>query len=423
MSADRRGGPPARCRDRPAAARPARRLCSVTALLGLAAALGACGGDDAQGPDASDDLVLRYGLEPMPAMVHPADNPPDPDRIALGKLIFFDPVQSSGGDVACATCHLPRFGFADGRDLPLGPSGIGLGPQRRLTDPDMVPEARHSPTVVNVGFNRFGAQVTADGFMFWDGRVRRLERLVTLPQLEFSEMRGDAVPVEAALDSVLARIRRIPEYVELFRAAFPERAALADAGALESVVDSTTLSQALAQFVRSLTGVESAYDRYVAGDRDALSDAARRGLILFHEKAGCVRCHSGPMFSDFQFHVVGARQLGPGFQTTPHDDPGRWLVTRVESDRYRFRTPSLRNVAETAPYMHSGGYATLRDVVEFFNRGGGDHPFVDPARLEIEPLGLTDQEIDDLVTFLGTLSDMPEIEIPERVPSGLAVPR
>lgn len=392
-------------------------------LYAPAALLFAACADGPSAPPPASELISRYGLEPLPAMVHPAWNPADPKRIELGKLLFFDPIQSGHRDVACATCHLPRFGFTDGRDLPAGPSGVGFGPDRVLMDPEMVPEGRNSPTVINAGFNRFHRQWTADGFLFWDGRKRRLENLVTLPQREFSEMRGTAYPVEDVLDTVLHRLRSIPEYERLFREAFPERAEAVDRGERSSTIDSLSLSMALAQFVRSVTGTNSRYDRFVAGEEEALTEEEVRGLVVFHERGGCAECHSGPMFSDFDFHVVGAKQQGPGFQGTPHDDLGRWVATREDADRYRFRTPSLRNVGVTGPYMHAGGYATLRDVVEFFDRGGGDHPYVHRDRLEIRPLRLTSREIDQLVAFLHTLTDVPDIAVPERVPSGLEVPR
>ncbi|MFQ5536120.1 MAG: cytochrome-c peroxidase [Gemmatimonadota bacterium] len=410
--------------DAPLAPSPVMIFRSGLAAVLAAGIFGVSGcADSPTAPPSRSELVERYDLQLLPEMVFPRDNPPNPDRIELGRLIFFDPIQSAGKDVACSTCHLPRFGFADGRDLPVGPSGVGLGPERVLTDPDMVPEGRHSPTVINVGFNRFGAEWTADGFMFWDGRKRRLENLVTLPQTEFSEMRGEGYSPEETTDTVLARFRAIPEYEELFRKAFPGNAAAVDRGERESAVDSLSWARALAQFVRSITSTDSRYDRFVAGDESALTDAEKRGLVLFHEKADCAACHSGPMFSDFKFHVVGAKQLGPGFQGTPHEDLGRWNVTRLDQDRYKFRTPSLRNVAETAPYMHSGGYATLEDVLAFKDRGGGDHPFVPRDRIELEPLGLTGSEMQDIIAFLKALSDPPEVEVPERVPSGLTVPR
>lgn len=394
---------------------PALLLAALLAAPGLAG----CG----EGPTApaGGDLRARLGLEPLPAVPHPADNPPDPARRALGRLLFFDPVLSGTEDVACATCHHPDFAMADGRDLPAGPSGVGLGPERRLTDPDMVPEARNAPTVVNAGLNQFAAQVTAAGFMFWDGRARSLERLAVFPLLERSEMRGDAYPVPEAVDSAMARLRGIPEYVDLFREAFPERAARADRGEVASAVDSLPYAMAVAQFVRSLESRGSPYDRFVAGDDGALTAAQRRGLELFHGKAGCAGCHSGPMLSDFRFHVVGARQQGPGFRFTPHEDFGRWIATELEDDRWAFRTPSLRNVALTAPYMHAGGYATLREVVEFFDRGGGDEPSVPRERLDpaLAPLGLSEEEITALVAFLESLTDPPPVQVPERVPSGL----
>jgi cytochrome c peroxidase len=399
--------------------RTPRRLAATLAIM---AAVVACGDDPAALPSASE-LVARYGLGPVPVMRFPADNPPDPARIELGRLVFFDPIQSGGMDVACATCHLPRLAFTDGRDLPAGPSGVGLGPDRVLTDPSMALEARNSPTIINVGFSRFGAQETSDGFLFWDGRKRGLENLVLLPQLEFTEMRGNHYPVEAALDSVLARLRAIEEYEGLFRQAFPENAARVTAGLATSAIDSLSVARVLAQFIRSVTSTNARYDRFVAGDAHGLTAEEQHGLTIFHEKGGCVGCHSGPLFSDFNFHIVGARQKGPGFQETPHEDLGRWGVTRLESDRYRFRTPSLRNVALTSPYTHSGAYEKLREVVVFMASGGGDHPHIASDRIELRPRGLSPAEIDALVAFLESLTDLPAVEPPARVPSGLEVPR
>lgn len=391
-------------------------------LLSLLLSLG-CGDRGVPSAPGGPDLVARLKLEAMPEMAVPESNPSDSARIELGRLLFFDPIQSAGRDVACGTCHLPRLAFTDGRDLPAGPSGTGFGPDRVLSDPHMVPESRNSMTVINAGFNRFLRQSTSEGFMFWDGRRRGLENLVTLPQREFSEMRGDRYPPEAALDTVVRRLRGIEEYERRFGAAFPEMGRRVASGAAESAIDSAGISMVLAQFIRSLKSTDSRYDRFVAGDPSALSPAQQRGLVLFHGKARCASCHSGPMFSDFGFHVVGAKQLGPGFQETPHEDFGRWNATRLDADRYRFRTPSLRNVAHTAPYMHSGGYATLREVVEFFDRGGGDHPHVPRERLETVPLGLSSREVDDLVAFLEALTDLPAVQAPDRVPSGLEVPR
>jgi cytochrome c peroxidase len=390
------------------------RWCLGAATLACMVVTAGC--RDVTTPESADDLVARYGLEALPEMAHPTDNPPNPDRIDLGRLLFFDPIMSATKDVSCGTCHHPTLAMADGRALPAGPSGVGLGPDRSLTDPDMLLEARNSPTVINAGFNQFFSQRTADGFLFWDGRRRRLENLVTLPQLEFSEMRGDVYPIEVALDSVLQRLREIPEYRTLFASAFPRANP-------DAAIDSLSLSQALAQFVRSLKGDKSPYDRYVNGDVNALTDQQKRGLVTFHDKAGCAQCHDGPMFSDFDFHVVGARQQGPGFQTTPHEDFGRWNVTHLETDRWKFRTPSLRNVAETAPYTHAGAYRTLREAVLFFANGGGDHSDIPSERVELTARNLTEGEIDALVAFLEALTDVPDVEIPDRLPSGMEPPR
>lgn len=397
-----------------------RRAGPVFLAVVVIALFAACSDGGPVGPPPAD-LVERLELEPLPAMPHPEDNPPDSARVSLGRLLFFDPVLSGTRDVACATCHHPDFAMADGRELPVGPGGRGLGPSRVQHDSSMLPEARNAPTLVNVGFNQFGAQFTADGFMFWDGRARSLERLTVLPLLEQDEMRGNAYPVQVAVDSALERLRAIPEYVELFREAYPERAARADSGALESAVDSLAYARAVAQFVRSLEGDDSQYDRFVEGDADALSASQKRGLELFHGKAGCAECHSGPMLSDFQFHVVGAEQQGPGFRFTPHQDLGRWNVTELEGDRRAFRTPSLRNVAVTAPYTHAGTYDSLRVAVELFLDGGGDHPAIPEERLapELEEVDLTEREISDLLAFLEALTDVPDVRVPDSVPSGL----
>lgn len=402
-------------------------LAAIASGLALALLAGCSDGGGPVGPPPGG-LVERLGLEPLPEMPHPEDNPPDSARVRLGRLLFFDPVLSGTKGVACATCHHPDFAMADGRELPVGPGGRGLGPDRIQTDSSIVPEARNAPTLINVGFNQFGSQFTASGFMFWDGRARSLERLTVLPLLEEDEMRGHAYPVQVAVDSALERLRSIPRYVELFRDAFPGRAARVDSGELESAVDSLPYAQAVAQFVRSLEGDDSPYDRFVEGDPDALTAAQKRGLELFHGEAGCAECHSGPMLSDFRFHVVGAEQQGPGFRFTPHQDLGRWIVTDLEADRRAFRTPSLRNVAETAPYTHAGTYDSLRSAVELFLDGGGDHSAIPEERLdpELQEVDLTGREISDLLAFLESLTDVPEVEVPDSVPSGLppaGVPR
>ena len=397
------------------------RLCATAAgAVGLVLLAACSDGGGPAGPP-STNLVERLDLQPLPEMRHPEENPPDPEKRDLGRLLFFDPVLSGTKDVACGTCHHPDFAMADGRALPVGPTGSGLGPERTQGDPSIVPEARNAPTVINVGFNQFGAQFTSSGFMFWDGRARSLERLTVLPLLEEDEMRGHAYPVQVAVDSALERLRGIPEYVSLFREAFPDRAARVDSGELESVVDSLPYARAVAQFVRSLQGDDSPYDRFVEGDPDALDPAQKRGLELFHGKAGCADCHSGPMLSDFQFHVVGAEQQGPGFRFTPHEDLGRWNVTDLEEDRWAFRTPSLRNVAVTAPYTHSGSYDSLRSAVELFLRGGGDESAVPDDHLdpELSRVELSSRQLADLMAFLHALTDVPDVQVPGSVPSGL----
>ena len=232
------------------------------------------------------------------------------------------------------------------------------------------------------------------------------------------EMAGDAYPFRDAHWTVIERLRAIPEYDRLFRAAFPE---LADEA---TAITSSSLARAIAAFERTLTTPDAPFDRWLEGDDDALEAAAARGKALFFGAAGCAACHRGPMLSDFGFHAVGAPQAGPGLPEDRGDDIGRAAFTRDAADRYAFRTPPLRNVALTAPYFHAGTAATLTDAVAFFNRGGNDAGL--PAeRLDgrMRALGLTDGEVADVVAFLEALTGIvPDVAVPEQVPSGLEAP-
>ena len=377
-------------------------------------------------------LRERFDLEALGAIPYPADNERRPERIELGRLLFYDPVLAGERDVSCGACHHPSLAFADGRALAVGAGGTGLGPGRTpgpssVTGRSIPVEPRSAPTVLNSAFNgAFGPEPRADGSMLWDGRVRSLEAQPTLPLLVRVEMRGDAYPEEVALDSVMARLRSIPGYVERFRRAFPDRASAADPAA---VIDSSAYVRAVAAFVRELVGRDSPYDRYVRGENGALSARQRRGLELFFGEAGCARCHRGPMLSDFSMAVHGTPQVGPGKERSPGDDLGRMEETGDPADRYAFRVPTLRNVELTAPYMHDGVFATLEEVVRFYDRGARPrHERITDAMLHPalrEPLGLTDTEIDDLVAFLESLTDpgfaLPPAlrSVPESVPSGL----
>jgi cytochrome c peroxidase len=234
-----------------------------------------------------EDLRVLFGLEPLGPIPYPANNPPVTERIALGRLLFFDPILGGEKDVSCGTCHHPDFAFADGRQFGAGSSGVGLGPDRQvsasaITGDPIDLEPRNPPTVFNVAFNADETgHPSATGFQLLDGRFRGLEEQATGPIRVRVEMRGDAYPEEVALDSLIARLRGIPAYVDLFTQAFPEEAALQDGA---TIIDSSTFARALAAYDRELVTRNSPYDQYVSGDEYALSPLQRKGLKLFFTK-------------------------------------------------------------------------------------------------------------------------------------------
>lgn len=357
----------------------------------------------------------------------------------LGRLLFWDPVLSGPMDVSCATCHHPDFAYADGRALSLGPGAVGLGPDRIDTADGAIPVAqRNSPTLLNVAYNGLDRQrrrrrggprftplpadfesVNAERApMFWDRRARSLETQALLPLTIREEMRGDAYPEEAAVDSVVARLRAIPEYVSLFR----------DVYGAGTSIDATQIAGAIAAFERTLVTRNSPFDRFLAGEEGALTTQQRRGLDEFNE-ADCSDCHRGPMLSDFNMHAEGVAEN----PLLAEPDAG--------DGRFRFRTPTLRNVAVTAPYMHNGMLGTLEEVLAFYDRGRSENPSVSnrrrrrgdndrrdetpatPGRLSGRFRGVDDmtvQQQEDIIAFLEALTD-PDFDrtIPARLPSGL----
>lgn len=392
-------------------------------------------GDDPAGPpvDPTDDLRQRFDLRALGEIPYPPDNLHTPSRIALGRLLFFDPILGGEFDVSCAACHHPVLAFADGRELSAGASGVGLGAARvtsvsRLTGLPIGLEPRNSPTVFNAAFNAGEAGVPSHlGFQFWDGRVNGLEEQAKVPITSRIEMAGDAYRAEVARDSVVARLRAIPEYVDLFREAFP-----AEAQALRGpdIISMDTYGRAIGAYERELVTRNSPFDRYARGEDDALTPRQKLGLELFFTKARCSSCHGGPMFSDFLFHVVGVPQQGDGKEVLPGDDTGREEHTHNAADRYAFRTPTLRNAELTAPYMHDGVFATLEEVVRFYDRGAMPrHPAVPDVLVDDfvrDPIGLSEQEITAIVEFMealtdpGTALDPVLLTVPTSVPSGLA---
>jgi len=292
----------------------------------------------------------------------PTDNPTTPEKVELGKWLFFDPRLSGDNEMSCATCHMPEKGYADGLSLSPGAGGIPL--------------KRNTQTCLNVGFLPS---------YFWDGRAASLEEQALAPIESSAEMNQN-------LDDLEVELAAIPGYVHAFKNVFgtqPNRDGVA---------------KALAAFQRTLVTGPSAVDRYLAGDREALSKEAKRGLELFRGEAGCIDCHHGPLLSDGEFYRLGVA----------HADHGRSGVTGKKSDRYRFRTPSLRNVADTAPYMHDGSLQTLDDVVTFYFRGIPDSN-IDGLAPDVTAMsGLSFSDIASIVEFLESLSGaVPQITPPK----------
>jgi cytochrome c peroxidase len=369
------------------------------------------------GPQAPQFVAL-----PATAPPAPADNPTTPDRVALGRLLFWDPILSGQKDVACATCHHPDFGYSDGLAVSIGANGIGLGPSRAFAPGHASqPVKRNSQTILNVAFNGLAARATATPAtapMFWDLRVQGLEAQALEPIKAVDEMRGGAFPEDRAVATVVARLTALPEYRRLFTRAFGGNAAVTE----------QNLGRALAAFQRSLVAMNSPFDRYMRGDVTALNTEQLAGMDRF-SRAGCVQCHNGPMFSDYTPHVLGV----PGSTQLTEPDAG-------VNQTHGFRTPSLRNLAVTGPYMHNGAFATLPEVINFYQRvsrgggrGGGGrggrgagavNPFV--SRDQVDPLArglrMGGRGQRDLIAFLGALND-PDFDrtIPDRVPSGLPV--
>ena len=358
---------------------------------------------------------------PLPLHVEsPADNPSTPDKVALGRLLFWDPILSGEQDIACGTCHHPVHGYADGRDLPIGTGGKGMGPAR--TFPGVSPLVRrNSPTILNVAFNGIdvsGHVSPAEAPMFWDSRTRGLEAQALVPIESLEEMRGGGGAEGEGVVGALARVRRVRRYRDLFREAF---------GGGDDAVSAVNLARAIAAFERSLVSSDAPFDRYLRGDRSALSAPEQRGMEAFVEH-GCTQCHKGPMLSDYQLHVIGVSdnsKLGAY-------DPGA-------EGRFAFRTPTLRNLAFTAPYMHSGLIKDLGSAVGFYKEVGGGGAglthFDTPrsinghlvlgspvGRAALDPLlrqVSVNSELNEIVAFLNTLNGSFDRSVPARVPSGL----
>lgn len=296
----------------------------------------------------ADDLLPRG----LPDITLPKTSPA---LIQLGKQLFNETKISGDGTISCASCHDAQKNFATN-----DAKAIGIGKQLGR---------RNAPSLMN---RVWGTS------MFWDGRVKTLEEQALLPIADPTEMGN-------TLEKAIATLAADAEYSRQFKAAFGSDGVTKD-----------RLASALAAFQRTLLLGNSPVDAFVDGDTAKLSDSARQGLWLFESKANCWKCHSGKNYTDEKFHNTGI-----SWGQTPID-LGRYEVTKKEEDRGKFKTPSLRGVARTAPYMHDGSIKTLEEVVAFYSRGGNANTHLDPA---LKPLNLTEREQADLVAFLKALSE------------------
>lgn len=334
------------------------------------------------GPVWADENPPLAALGPPPV---PPDNPMTPAKIELGKLLFFDTRLSGDASVACATCHEPNQGWGFSNDISRGyPGAIHW---------------RNSQTVINSAYY---------GELFWVGAAKSLE--VQAP----SAAKG-AVSGNGEADMMEARLAFIPEYRARFRDVFGDRwPKLSNAW------------KAIAAFERTLVQRDTPFDRYMQGDKDALGEQQLRGLELFQGKANCIECHNGALLSDQRFYNLGvppaerweedglaqitfryelyAKGVPEALYRTLKDDPGLYFRTKEKSDMGKFRTPSLRYTLYTAPYMHNGAFWDLEEVVEFYNEGGGENDFAANKTGLVKPLDLGDEEMEDLIAFLESLS-------------------
>ena len=329
-------------------------------------------------------------LAPLPPIQRfiPKDNPMTPEKIALGKMLYFDPRLSGDSSTSCAKCHDPEQGFSNGKQLS-----------------DAYPGTKHwrsVPTILNAAYAEL---------LFWDGRSPNLEDQATGPIQAPIEMNQNP-------SLLVEQLRQIPYYRDQFKKAF------------HSEISFEKIAQAIATFERTIVSRNVPFDDYLKGDESALDDEQINGLALFKGKANCIACHHGPLLSDGKLHALGVPEIEPlrkdsdriatrhffakdaGYRNYRIDaDYGRELISKSREDRFKFKTPSLREVADTAPYMHNGAFITLEQLVDFYDRGGGNIPNKDPR---LKPLHLTEDEKEDLISFLESLSGDPHhIQAPQ----------
>lgn len=306
-----------------------------------------------------DDQTKRLEIASYP---FPPDNVPTSERILLGRTLFFDPIVSGSNWISCASCHNPGLAWTDGLKTAVGHNMKILG--------------KNTPTILNGAYGNK---------MFWDGRADNLEEQALGPITSPDEMNQN-------MEELILELKNIPGYKNLFSKAYPSEE-----------ISAATIGKAIASFERTIFSTESAFDRWKKGDKAALSESAQRGFTVFNGKANCSSCHQGEQFSDNGFHNIGLKNAVK--------EVGRFKIVPVKSMKGAFKTPGLRDVALTGPYMHDGSYTTLEEVIEHYDRGGDEKNNLDPNMLALK---LTDQEKTDLVEFMKSLSGKRvSITIPE----------
>ena len=312
-------------------------------------------------------VATSYAQFPVgiPELTYPKDNPASEEKIELGRMLYFDKRLSADNSVSCASCHDPKMGWSNN-----DATAVGVGGQRG---------GRGAPTIINSAYQKF---------QFWDGRAGSLEEQALGPIANPIEMN---LPIEDAVKKLAA----IEGYQKRFQAVFG------------SGVSADNLAKALAAFERTIVSGNAPYDRFKAGETTALTAEAQVGMKLFFGKANCSACHSGPHFSDGAFHNVGVASAAADA------DQGRRKISGIEGDHGAFRTPTLREIARTAPYMHDGSLKTLEEVVDYYDKGGTANKYLDE---EIFALKMTPQDKQALVKFLKeglASSSYPDVTAPE----------
>jgi cytochrome c peroxidase len=321
-------------------------------------------GEPAAGEPAADFAAAPLGLKKPPI---PDDNPMTREKVELGKMLYFDKRVSKDGTISCATCHDPKQGWTEHE-----PTSTGIHGQKG---------GRNSPTVINAAYA---------SSQFWDGRAASLEEQAVGPV-------GNPIEMGSSMEAVVEKFSKIPEYQERFQKVFG------------TGVTEKGFAQAIAAFERTILSGDSPYDRFKAGDTAALSAAQKRGLKTF-EKAGCANCHAPPAFSDYDFHNAGVDAH------KPKPDEGRKAVTKKDDDTGAFRVPSLREVANTAPYFHDGSAKTLEEAVALMAGGGKDNPHRSSDFDAVREAKLTARDQKDLVAFLKALSGKYPVIEPPKLP-------